>query len=84
MRPSLSFGLAALATSLANCSQVYYTRPGSGALRPATAAVAPADRTAVWQRAVVALLEQGYVPQILNEAAGYISARRREDISTTR
>ena len=27
------------------------------------------------------LLDQGYVPQVLNEGAGFISARRREDIA---
>jgi hypothetical protein len=61
------------------CAQTFYTRPGS--LTPATATVPPAERTLVWQHAVGALLQQGYVPQVLNEGAGYISARRREDIA---
>ncbi len=43
--------------------------------------VAPEKRVALWQRAVVVLLDQGYVPQVLNESAGYISAHRREDLA---
>ena len=80
MRAPLVGGLLfSMATLLAGCVQAYYTRPG--ALKPATATVAPAERTAVWQHAVSALLDQGYVPQVLNESAGYISARRREDLA---
>jgi hypothetical protein len=60
------------------CNQMYYTRPG--ARTPATATTAAAERTAVWQHAVVALLDQGYVPEVLNESAGYINAKRREDL----
>ena len=67
-----------LAFLLTDCVGVYYTRPG--AQQAAMASVAPGDRSAVWQRAVPALLDEGYVPQVLNEAAGYISARRREDL----
>ena len=72
--------LMAAAAFLAGCTQAYYTRPGT--LRPATAAVAPADRLSTWQHAVIALLDQGYVPQVLNEGAGYISAKRREDLTS--
>jgi hypothetical protein len=80
MRTPLVSGLIfATATLLVGCVQQYYTRPG--ALRPAMATVAPAERTALWQHAVSALLDQGYVPQVLNEAAGYISAKRREDLN---
>jgi hypothetical protein len=68
-----------VAPSLLGCAQTYYTRPGS--FKPAMASVAPAERTAVWQHAVAALLDQGYVPQVLNEAAGYISAKRRDDLT---
>lgn len=64
---------------LAGCAQTYSTRPGS--LPPSLAAVSAAERTTLWQHAVPALLEQGYVPQVLNEAAGYISAKRREDLN---
>ncbi len=30
---------------------------------------------------MIALLDQGYVPQVLNESAGYINAKRREDLA---
>src|SRR5271170_6145752 len=70
--------LFAMVTLLGGCVRTYYTRPGT--LKPSMAAVAPAERTAVWQHAVSALLDQGYVPQVVNEAAGYISARRRDDL----
>ena len=65
-------------TLLSGCVRAYYTRPGT--LKPAMASVTPAERAAVWQHSVTALLEQGYVPLVLNEAAGYVSARRREDL----
>jgi hypothetical protein len=68
------------ATLLVGCVSPYYTRPGT--LKPATASVPREERTLAWQHAVAALLEQGYVPQVLNESAGYISARRREDFIT--
>jgi hypothetical protein len=81
MREPLVGGLVfSVAALLAGCVQQYYTRPG--ALRPAIANVAPAERTAAWQHAVSALLDQGYVPQVLNESAGYISAKRREDLAS--
>jgi hypothetical protein len=60
------------------CSAIYYAHPGT--LSPALAQISPAERTALWQRAVPALLDEGYVPQVMNEHAGYISARRREDL----
>ncbi len=66
-----------LAVLLGGCVQTYYTRPGT--LKPAMAQVAVADRTSVWQHAVTALLDNGYVPQVLNESAGYVTAKRRED-----
>jgi len=76
LRVSLSF-VAGLA--LAGCVSTYYTRPG--ALRPSTATVAPAERIAAWQHAIGALLDQGYVPQVVDATAGYIQARRREDLA---
>jgi hypothetical protein len=83
MRLSLASLVLALslpvAASLTGCVQTYYTRPG--ALQPAMASIAPSERAAVWQRAVPALLDQGYLPQVLNEGAGYISAKRREDLN---
>jgi hypothetical protein len=79
MRIRHSLASLSFAMLLAGCVQTYYTRPG--ALRPSLATIAPAERASVWQHAVIALLDQGYVPQVLNEAAGYISARRREDLA---
>jgi hypothetical protein len=83
MRLSLASLLLALslpvAASLTGCVQTYYTRPGT--LQPATATIPPSERALVWQRAVPALLDQGYVPSVLNEGAGYISAKRREDLN---
>jgi hypothetical protein len=80
LAPVLSVVLALSAsTLLAGCAQTYYTRPGT--FKPAMANVAPAERLSVWQHAVSGLLDQGYVPQVLNEGAGYISAKRREDLN---
>src|SRR4029077_5816304 len=45
------------------------------------AVVPPEQRDLVWRRAVGVLLDQGYVPQVLSADAGYISAKRREDIA---
>jgi hypothetical protein len=42
--------------------------------------VSAPERLLTWQRAVYALLEQGYVPDLINESAGYVSAKRREDL----
>lgn len=64
---------------LCGCTSFYQVRPGT--LEPGRAAVAPEQQAAVWRRAVGVLLDQGYVPQVLNEAAGFISAKRREDIA---
>jgi hypothetical protein len=77
MRPLVL--LFAMTTLVGGCVRAYYTRPGT--LKPSMATVAPTERAAVWQHAVSALLDQGYVPQVLNEAAGYISARRRDDLA---
>ncbi len=74
----LVFSLA-LPVLLTGCTQLYSVRPGN--LTPALIASAPEQRVAVWQHAVTVLLDQGYVPQVLNEAAGFISAKRREDLA---
>jgi hypothetical protein len=63
--------------ALHGCYTLYGARPGS--LAPAVAAVPPDTRTQAWQRAVSVLVEDGYVPELLNETACYVSARRRED-----
>jgi hypothetical protein len=71
-------GLVLLTMLSVGCVSPYYTRPGT--LKPAIASVSREERTLAWQHAVTGLLDQGYVPQVLNESAGYIDARRREDI----
>jgi hypothetical protein len=61
------------------CHAMYGVRPGT--LAPATAAVPPAERIALWHRSVSVLLEEGYVPQVLNEAACYVSGKQRDDVA---
>jgi hypothetical protein len=63
---------------LGGCTTYYHVHPGT--LEPGRAVVAPDQRSELWRRAVGVLLDQGYVPQVLNENAGYISAKRREDL----
>jgi hypothetical protein len=69
--------LCAFALLLVGCYTPYVVRPG--AIPPATTQVPTAERGLLWQRAVGVLLEEGYVPQVLNEAACYVSGRQRED-----
>jgi hypothetical protein len=57
--------LIAFSVLLCGCTSFYRVRPG--ALEPG--------------RAAIPLLDQGYVPQVLNADAGFISAKRREDIA---
>jgi hypothetical protein len=54
-------------------------RPGD--LAPLASQVPVEQRVAVWQRAIGVLLDEGYVPQVLNEAACYISAKQRDDVT---
>jgi len=61
------------------CATPRLLRPGS--LHPGTASVAIDQRVATWHRAIQVLLDEGYVPQVLNEAACYVSAKQRDDIS---
>jgi hypothetical protein len=63
--------------ALQGCYSAYVARPGW--LVPATAMVTPAERSTVWQRSVGILVDEGYVPQVLNSGACYVSARQRED-----
>jgi hypothetical protein len=58
------------------CNQ--YLRPGD--MTPLSAQVALDQRVATWQRAIEVLLDEGYVPQVLNESACYISAKQRDDV----
>ena len=67
-----------LTTVLSGCSMWYRVRPGQS--RPATAGVAPEQRAAIWQRAVTVLLDEGYIPALLNESTCFISAHRRVDL----
>jgi hypothetical protein len=76
LRRSLSPLLLGLSFLLSGCTY-YHVHPG--ALEPSRAQVAPEERAALWRRAIEVLLDQGYVPQVLNEAASFISAKRRED-----
>jgi hypothetical protein len=71
--------LLAFSVLLCGCTSFYRVRPGT--LEPGRATIPPDQRAAVWQRAVGVLLDQGYVPQVLNADAGFISAKRREDIA---
>jgi hypothetical protein len=68
--------LLVLSFLLSGCSY-YHVHPG--ALEPSRAQIAPEERAALWRRAIGVLLDQGYVPEVLNEAASFISAKRRED-----
>jgi hypothetical protein len=65
---------------LSGCSYpaVYALRPGT--VTPVTANVTPDQRAALWQRAIGVLLDEGYVPQVLNEAACFVSAKQRDDL----
>ncbi len=64
---------------LSGCTTGYQVHPGT--LGAATVSVSPDEKDILWRRAVGVLLDQGYVPQVLNESACFISARRREDIA---
>lgn len=77
LRTSVGSSLLLLSSLLSGCASYYYVHPGR--LEPSRAQIAPDERTALWRRAIGVLLDQGYAPQVLNEAALFISARRRED-----
>jgi hypothetical protein len=66
------------AVLVAACATPQLLRPGD--LAPVSAQVDAAQRVAVWHRAIGVLLDEGYVPQVLNEAACYISAKQRDDV----
>ncbi|HUJ57516.1 MAG TPA: hypothetical protein VLX92_03460 [Kofleriaceae bacterium] len=68
-----------LLCAVSGCATPYLLRPGDVA--PLTASVAQDQRAVVWQRAIGALLDMGYIPQVLNEAACYISAKQRDDVT---
>jgi len=56
----------------------YYLRPNE--LAPVVSQVEPEQRLATWNRAVVVLLDEGYVPDSLDANACFISARMRDDV----
>ena len=60
------------------CSTIQIARPGT--LPTATASVPADQRLAAWNRAIGALIEAGFVPQVFNETACYVSAKRRDDL----
>jgi hypothetical protein len=79
VRHRILVSVLGLVVLLGGCSQLYYVRPGT--LAPGTSTVAPGRRAAAWHHAIAVLLDQGYVPNTLDEPAGYIRARRREDLA---
>lgn len=62
--------------ALAGCNQ--YLRPGE--MSPLNAQVALDQRARVWQQAIEVLLDEGYVPDVLDPTACYISAKQRDDV----
>ena len=75
----MRFILPLVAASLCGCYGNFIARPGT--LPVASAQVAVDQRVATWQRAIGVLLDQGYVPQVLNESACFISAKQRDDLA---
>jgi len=74
--PMLLFAASLAFASLAGCNQ--YLRPGE--LSPLKAQVALEQRTRIWQEAIDVLLDEGYVPNVLDPLACYISAKQRDDV----
>ena len=70
----------AVVASLCSCTRGYIIRPGD--LPPIVATVPPDQRTQIWQRAITVLLDEGYVPQVLDESAAYVSGKQRDDLTT--
>lgn len=73
---SVGASLLVLSSLFLGCSY-YHVHPG--ALEPSRAQIPPEERATLWHRAIGILLDQGYVPQVLNESASFIRATRRED-----
>ena len=73
----MRFIALAIVLMAGGCYTPYWVRPGE--VPPATATVPPEQRNVTWQRSVGVLLEEGYVPQVLNEGACYVSGRQRDD-----
>ena len=77
MSNSIRLVVVTLALS-SGCTAPYLLRPGD--LPPRVIQLDPATRVALWHRAIDVLLDEGYVPQVLNEAACFISAKQRDDV----
>jgi hypothetical protein len=69
---------ALLLALLPACYRFTVLRPGG--LRPATAQLPPDLRDEVWNRAIGILLDEGFVPELLNESACFIRAKQRSDL----
>lgn len=67
-----------LAAMLAGCYQNYYLRPNE--LPPAVAQITPEQRLAAWNRVVAVLLDEGYVPTLMDPTTCFVSAKFRDDI----
>jgi hypothetical protein len=65
-------------TGTAGCYAQYVVRPGT--IPPEVTQVAPADRVATWNKGIQVFLEEGYVPQVVNEAACVVTGKRRDDL----
>jgi len=60
------------------CYSMRVSRPGT---LPLAVASTPADqRIATWNRAISALIDTGFVPQVFNETSCYVGAKRRDDL----
>lgn len=73
--------LALVSCLFTACASPQALRPGD--LPPIVSRVSPEQRVATWNRAIGVLLDEGYVPEVLNQDGGYISAKRRDDGSDT-
>jgi hypothetical protein len=71
-------GLALLVGMSAGCYSMQVARPGT--LPLATASVPADQRLAAWNRSISALIDAGFIPQVFNETACYVSAKRRDDL----
>jgi hypothetical protein len=71
-------GLAFATATTSGCYTIHIARPGT--LPLAVATIPPDQRVVAWNRAVAALIDAGFVPQVFNETACYVSARRRDDL----
>ncbi len=78
MRSLLALGLVGAVATTSGCYSIQIARPGT--LPVATAVVPPDQRLATWNRAISALVDAGFIPQVFNETACYESAKRRDDL----